>query len=117
MTTRSSEPAAIACTLGAGDFRQRLAWVADLNRDALQDQHRDGPRLELTYAMAALPRVADMVARERQCCAFLRFELIEEADTVRLIIEAPDEVRDAVDAVFEPFLASGDIGTAQGCAC
>jgi hypothetical protein len=106
MTVAPSEPAPIACTLGPADFRQRLAWIADLNRDALRAQHRDGLRLELTYAPAALNRVREMVAREQDCCAFLTFDLQQEADTVRLVIEAPEDARDALDAVFEPFQAA-----------
>jgi hypothetical protein len=106
MTATLSEPAPIACTLGPGDFQQRLAWIADLNRGALQAQHRDGLRLELTYAPAALDRVREMVAREQDCCAFLTFEVQREVDTVRLVIEAPEDARDALDAVFEPFQAA-----------
>jgi hypothetical protein len=114
MTVTTSEPAPVACTLGAGDFRQRLAWIADLNRDALRAQRRDGLRLELSYAPAALDRVREMVARERDCCAFLTFDLQQEADAVRLVIEAPDGARDALDAVFEPFEAR-ESGAVCGC--
>jgi hypothetical protein len=105
MTINTSEPAPVACTLGAGDFRQRLVWITDLNRDALRTQRRDGLRLELSYAPAALDRVREMVARERECCAFLTFDLQPEADAVRLVIEAPEDARDALDVVFEPFQA------------
>jgi hypothetical protein len=115
MTVTKSEPAPIACTLGPGDFRQRLAWIADLNRDALRAQYRDGLRLELTYAPAALDRVREMVARERDCCAFLTFELQREADTVRLVIQAPEDAREALDAVFAPFQARGPAATVCGC--
>jgi hypothetical protein len=115
LTVTTSEPAPVACTLGAGDFRQRLAWIADLNRDALRAQRRDGLRLELTYAPAALDRVREMVARERDCCAFLTFDLQQEADAVRLVIEAPENVRGALDAVFEPFQAREFAAAARGC--
>lgn len=33
----------IACTLGAGDFQDRLAWIADLNRTMLRDAARESP--------------------------------------------------------------------------
>jgi hypothetical protein len=115
MTVSISEPAPIACTLGPGDFRQRHAWIADLNRDALRAQHRDGLRLELTYAPAALDRVREMVAREQDCCAFLTFDLQDEADTVRLVIEAPEDARDALDAVFEPFQTREPAASVCGC--
>ena len=105
MTVARSQPAPIACTLGPGDRRQRLAWIAELNRDALCGQRRDGLRLELTYAPAALDRVREMVALEQACCAFLAFDLRQQADSVRLVIEAPEEARDALDAVFASFQA------------
>jgi hypothetical protein len=115
MTAAISEPTPIACTLGPGDFRQRLAWIADLNRDALRAQQRDGLRLELIYAPAALDRVREMVARERNCCAFLTFDLRQEAEAVRLVIEAPEDARDALDAVFEPFQVRKAAATVCGC--
>jgi hypothetical protein len=115
MTITRSEQAPIACTLESGDFRQRLAWIAVLNRDALRAQRRDGPRLELTYAPTAFDRVREMVPREQDCCAFLTFDLQQEADTVRLVIEAPEHARDALDAVFEPFQASEP--AASVCSC
>jgi hypothetical protein len=115
MTVTLSEPAPIASTLGPGDFRQRLAWITELNRDALRAQRREGLRLELTYAPAAFDRVREMVAREQDCCAFLTFDLQQEADTVRLVIEAPEHARDALDAVFEPFQAHESAVSVCGC--
>ena len=99
----------IACTLAKRELRERAAGIADLNREALRSERRDELRLELTYAPAALDRVREMVAREQTCCAFLTFELREENDVVRLLIEAPEAARDVVDAVFEPFQAHGQI--------
>jgi hypothetical protein len=115
MTADRSASAPIACTLDARDYQQRLAWIADLNRTALRAQHRDGLRLELTYAPAALDRVWALVARERACCAFLTFDVRQEKGAVRLIIEAPDDARDALDAVFAPFLMPQASVAACGC--
>ena len=50
MTNGPSRPTSLACTLAAGDLRQRRAWIARLNRDALRSAFRDGLRLELTYS-------------------------------------------------------------------
>jgi hypothetical protein len=115
MTAAVSEPTPIACTLGSGDFQERVAWIANLNRDALRSQHRDGLRLELTYAPAALDRVREMVKREQDCCAFLNFDVHQEKDAVRLVIEAPEGARDALDAVFEPFQAHEPAASVCGC--
>ncbi|MEQ9523519.1 MAG: hypothetical protein RIM96_13430 [Thalassobaculum sp.] len=113
MTAEAGPSTAIACTLSSGDFRQRLAWIAALNRDALHTRHRDGRRLELTYAPDAVDRVSEMVHREQQCCAFLSFTLHREAGAIRLVIEAPEAAAGSLDAVFEPFEAP--VAAAGGC--
>jgi hypothetical protein len=107
MDRTASEAAPIACMLDRGDFRERLAWIADLNREALLGERRDDLRLELTYMAQSLVRVRELVRRERQCCAFLDFELRAEADRVRLVVTAPEAARAAADLVFEPFLSRG----------
>lgn len=53
MSVEPSEAAPVACTLGAGDFKTRLAAIANLNSRALRGQRRDDLRLELTYAADA----------------------------------------------------------------
>lgn len=115
MTADPSESAPIACTLRSGDLQERVKWIADLNRDALRSQRRERLRLELTYARSALDRVQDMVAREKDCCAFLTLHLRTDADSVRLVIEAPEHAGDMLDAVFEPFLTGESTVTSCGC--
>ena len=101
MDDRDETP--IACTLQPGDYKDRLAWIAELARDGLSNVHRDDLRLELTYAAHVRDRVREMVRLEQQCCAFLSFEVTEVAEGVRLAITAPERARDAADALFEPF--------------
>ncbi|WP_163271066.1 hypothetical protein [Chelativorans alearense] len=115
MDATISEAAVIACTLETGEFRERLDWIAELNQAALLDCRREGPQLVLTYHPDYAERVREMVRRERQCCAFLGFDLKEEKESVRLTIKAPRGMANAVDAIFEPFL----INTARsgGCGC
>ena len=105
MTNRPSRPTSLACTLAAGDLRQRRAWIARLNRDALRSAFRDGLRLELTYSPTALNRVQKLVVRERDCCASLTFDLQQDEEAVRLVIEAPESAHHALDAVFESYRA------------
>ncbi|MBN8742562.1 MAG: hypothetical protein BGP24_07655 [Lysobacterales bacterium 69-70] len=93
----------IACSLDAGDFRDRLAWIAAVNRDHLVSERRDGQRLVLTYRPDALQSVRDLVAKESACCAFLAFDLTERADVVRLTVSVPDEVLDHADELLAPF--------------
>lgn len=42
MKAHESRVEPIACTLGAGAYRERLAWIAELNRSALQSVRREG---------------------------------------------------------------------------
>lgn len=117
MPATPSEPTPIACTLGAGDFKTRLAWIADLNRRALRGARRDDLRLELTYAPKARDDVALMVRQEEACCAFLAFDLSEGGGAVQVMITAPEEVRAAADAVFAPFEAPRTALAASSCEC
>jgi hypothetical protein len=94
----------IACTLQPGSYRERLAWIAALARDGLREVSRGDLRLELRYAPDVTAWVREMVGKEQECCGFLRFELTETADDVRLTITAPERARDVVDALFEQFV-------------
>ena len=117
MNGKSSEAAPIACTLEVGDFKERLAWIANLNRGALLGSRRDDLRLELAYAPHALKDVREMMRREQQCCAFLGFDLIVEDDVIRLVVTAPEEAREAAELVFEPFQSKEPVASSASCGC
>src|SRR3546814_11723679 len=75
MEEAPSEEVPVACALPPGDFNQRLAWIAALNRTALLRTQREDRRLLLTYDRSQAGLVHDMVDRERQCCGFLSFQV------------------------------------------
>src|SRR3546814_18963989 len=104
MEEAPSEEVPVACALPPGDFNQRLAWIAALNRTALLRTQREDRRLLLTYDRSQAGLVHEMVDRERQCCGFLSFQVTTGQDGVTLVIEAPKEVADVLDTVFAPFL-------------
>jgi hypothetical protein len=104
MKTTATETQPIACTLIEGDFRDRLAWIAELTRDALRGYERADLTLKLRYDPESVQRLQEMIRKERACCAFLTFEIREQADEVWLIIKAPEDARTTADALFEPFL-------------
>src|SRR5713226_5711289 len=79
----------IACTLAAEDFRDRLAWIAALTRDALRGYSRDDLVLNLRYAPEAASRVRELMLKEQVCCGFLAFEMYQHPDEVRLTIRRP----------------------------
>jgi hypothetical protein len=114
MTTTPESPP-IACTLAPGDFRDRLASIAGLTRDALRRYERHDLMLVLAYVPAAADRVREMVSREKTCCSFLTFDVRQRADEIRLTIEAPEEAREAADMLFEQFVASAACQPAGGC--
>jgi len=105
MDNESTAP--IACTLQPADYRERLAWIAELARDGLLEVSRDDLRLELTYAPQFAHLVREMVGNERNCCAFLDFKLAETDAGIRLTITAPERARDVSDAIFEQFVPKG----------
>ena len=111
----NAESAPIACTLTPGDYKARLAWIADLSRDALRSQVRRDLELELVYSADAAERVRDMVRLEQDCCAFLTFDLNQRPDEIRLRIKAPERARDAADMLFGQFLPSAEARTGCGC--
>jgi hypothetical protein len=114
MTTASENPS-IACTLAPGDFRDRLAWIADLTRNALRGYERHDLTLVLRYVPEAADRVEEMVRREKACCSFLTFVVCQHPDEIRLTIKAPEEARVAADMLFEQFVASAEGQPACGC--
>lgn len=113
-TASPNEPP-VLCSLSGGDYQARLAWIATLNAEALRAYHRDDLRLELTYAPEARDRVREMVGRERECCAFLDFDLRDDRDAVRLMISAPERARGAADDVFAPFVPGMPAAASCGC--
>ncbi|MFL5493628.1 MAG: hypothetical protein ACJ8DC_04495 [Gemmatimonadales bacterium] len=102
MTSPETPP--IACTLAPGDYYARLAWIAELARDALLGSERHGSVLELRYALEAADRVREMVRKEQACCAFLTFHLEETPREIRLTIRAPENAGGAILMLFGQFL-------------
>lgn len=95
----------IACTLAPDAYKDRIAWIAALNEDALLGHERHDRQLDLRYAPRARARVSELVRNEQACCSFLCFELRDDVDAIRLTITAPESARGAADALLEQFMA------------
>ena len=94
---------------------ERLAWIAAINAKSLREFRRDGLRLILTYAAEGAADVEGMLDRERQCCAFLTFDLREATDGVELTIAVPNPAWESAEVLLEPFL--GHRAAAATAAC
>lgn len=100
--------APIACTLRAGDFKARLASIA-------AGHDRNDLTLVLRYDRTAAVRVHEMVQRERECCAFLDFDISEDAGSVAVRVSASEQARVAAQTLFEQFLSGRADASACGC--
>ena len=100
----SRREAPIACTLGSGDYRERLAWIAELARDGLLSVRREDLEIALRYAPRVSDRIREMVSMEQACCAFLNFAISETSEDVCLTITAPERTQDVANALGEQFV-------------
>ncbi|BCG70662.1 hypothetical protein MesoLj113a_18200 [Mesorhizobium sp. 113-1-2] len=102
----------IACTLGASDFKERVAGIRALARRSLRNADRTPLSLELTYGPEALEEVSDLMRKEQICCAFLTFDLKNNSRGVVLTITAPQQAAEAADLLFDrsaPELAASNV--------
>jgi hypothetical protein len=116
MTMTMTEAPPIACTLASGAYKDRMAWIGTLTRDALRSHERRDLILDLRYAPEARDRVREMVRNEQVCCSFLAFDLREEPSEILLTITAPEAARAAADMLFEQFVEAEPAQSACACA-
>jgi len=84
-----------ACTLPTAEQPLRVAEFDELFADHLRSADRVGPRtLDLVLTAESRGTVAELTARENECCSFFEFDLTDTADgEVRLRIGvAPTQV-------------------------
>jgi hypothetical protein len=101
--TRGVSSPPIACTLAPGAFRRRVEKIRNLAAESLREARCDGRSLHLTYDASAARRVHEMVDGERACCAFLDFDLREDARRIYLTITAQEDAGQAADELFKYF--------------
>jgi hypothetical protein len=95
----------IACSLSPDALKDRMSWIGALNQKSLREYTLERTTLRLTYEAAAMRDVHALVASERDCCRFLRFEIQEAGDTIELRIDAPKSGGMNVEPLFAPFLS------------
>ncbi|MFD2794508.1 MerR family transcriptional regulator [Promicromonospora vindobonensis] len=83
------EPTPIACTLGAGDYAERVAaWQVLIGGGSRTDV--DGG-VRVTLPTPALERATALAAAEQDCCGFYRFRIDLFGPTFDLTITAPPQ--------------------------
>ena len=100
--TDLNEP--IACTLTGRAYDEGQAWIAELNRDGLQQHQREGLSLHLIYTIDVVHRLRELILQEAKCCAFLAFSIDESESDVHVTITVPNRARESADEVLSPFL-------------
>jgi hypothetical protein len=93
----------IACTLAPRERAAQIERIKHLTRGALRSARRDALALHLTYSSEAAAQVRDLVRVESSCCAFLDFDLREDAQGVQLTITSPERARDVAQVLFDQF--------------
>jgi hypothetical protein len=108
----------IACTLGREDLAARLARIRQLTREHLRSHELQGTTLRLHYNAVASEELAQIVELERQCCAFLDFDLSTKGAEVELVVEGPAHAAADAQWLFSQFLPeSHETAAKSTCAC
>jgi hypothetical protein len=95
----------IVCTLQPGELNARAAdllpGVARLAISRVRIE--DGYRFEFVASSDCLNAIVAMIAVERQCCRFMRFQLTVEPDTgpVRLDVTGPAGTKEFLAGLVE----------------
>jgi DNA-binding transcriptional MerR regulator len=93
-----ADSSAIECTLSADDVPERLReWEAILDRVEERVATAGGIRLRFLRDPVLLASLADLAAREVECCSFFTFALTLDAQGAWLAISAPAEARSLLD--------------------
>jgi hypothetical protein len=89
----------VACSLDGSGQRERLnEWRSLLARADSREPLSTGMRYRFPAALA--DDVRSLAAAERECCAFLRFDLAQTNDALVLTVESDGPGRDALRFIF-----------------
>ncbi|HZC72883.1 MAG TPA: hypothetical protein VE442_19455 [Jatrophihabitans sp.] len=93
-----------SCTLPTPERPVRAAEFSSLFATALRSLERiDRRHLRLLLAGEAglVPLVADLTARETECCSFFEFAITNAADAIQLDVFVPDSYAEVLDGLAE----------------
>jgi MerR family transcriptional regulator, copper efflux regulator len=93
----------IACTLSVDETPDRVEeWRDALESAQTREATPDGYRLRFSKDPAFAARLADLAAREVECCAFFTFRVTVTHTDLVLDVLAPTEAHDMIGALFGP---------------
>lgn len=96
--------APVACTLPPEGLPRRLAWIQSVTARGLIAHELGDASLRLRYRPEVAAELERIVEGERECCAFLRFDLQRRGDEAELTIHAPAGIGTDARWLFDQFL-------------
>ncbi|MCA1681134.1 MAG: hypothetical protein LC777_20420 [Actinobacteria bacterium] len=96
----------IACTLTVTQMPERLAQFRALGDDALLSSNSTESceaMLRFRRSPQVRERLEALIAAESECCAFLRFDLIDEPDVLLLKLAAPEGGEPVIQELVSAF--------------
>jgi hypothetical protein len=88
----------ITCSLGAGDYRERLSSIRKLGEVAFLDMEArpDGAVLSFRNSEQVQAELSSIVDAEAACCSFLELSVRSEGERLILTISSPPEAMPVV---------------------
>lgn len=107
----------VACTLSRADLDKRQAELNALHKLICEIQHiQNGFALRFDGSTKNLMTIARVIAQERLCCRFLRFQLIAEPDAGSLWLEVSGP-RETAQFLLEMFGFDANCSNLLGISC
>jgi hypothetical protein len=106
-----TDSAPIACTLGAGDLRQRLDEIATLGTDSLLGhESKDGTHvLRFRRDETTRHRLEEIAAAEARCCSFLDLAIDERDGELLLTIATSEAGEPTAKALALAFSSASEV--------
>jgi hypothetical protein len=101
-TVQITDPTPIACSLPGAEYRERVAEIGQVARDALRDRRTidGGARLSFDDTVDVRERLEALVAAESLCCPFLRIKLHAAGGELVLEVTGPEEAAPMIEELF-----------------
>lgn len=99
----------ISCSLTGAEYRERLADLGELARDALRERRPidGGARLTFDDSAEVRERLEALVAAEAECCPFLAMRLHAADGRLVLDVTGPDAAAPILAELLAPSRAPG----------